>query len=69
MSNESTEAVQAVVDRVGAYQDGAPEGTIEAELRRGLDEASITLDDESITKLAEAIEDEHGTVDAQAVLG
>ena len=34
MSDEKMEAVQAVVDRVAAYQDGATEGTVENELFR-----------------------------------
>ncbi len=60
MSNEKTEAVQAVVDRVSSYQDGAPEGTVEKELRSGLEEAGVTLDDGDIAKLAQAIESEGG---------
>ena len=63
------EAIQFVLNRVGAYQDGAPEGTVEGELRKGFEEAGIDLADEEIAKLASAIEEEHGTVDAAAVLG
>jgi len=68
MTNENTEAVQAVVDRVSSYQDGAPEGTVEKELRSGLDEAGVTLSDDEITKLASAIESQHGNVSAAEVL-
>lgn len=68
MTHENTEAVQAVVDRVSSYQDGAPEGTVEKELRSGLQEAGVTLDDADITKLATAIESEHGNVSAAEVL-
>lgn len=68
MTNENTEAVQAVVDRVSSYQDGAPEGTVEQELRSGLEEAGVTLDDGDITKLATAIESAHGNVSAAEVL-
>lgn len=68
MTNENTEAVQAVVDRVSSYQDGAPEGTVEKELRSGLGEAGVTLDDAQITALASAIESEHGNVSAAEVL-
>ncbi|MEH3034699.1 MAG: hypothetical protein PGN07_11910 [Aeromicrobium erythreum] len=67
-SPEKTEAIQNVVDRVGAYQDGAPEGTVESELRKGLDEAGVSLDDAEVTKLAEAIEAADGDVDAASVL-
>lgn len=69
MSNENLEAVQAVVDRVTSYQDGAPEGTVEQELRKGLDEAGASLPDEDVRRLADAIESEHGAVSAADVLG
>ena len=68
-SPEKNEAIQRVVDRVGAYQDGAPEGTVETELRKGLDEAGVTLEDDQVVKLAEAIESANGDVDAASVLG
>lgn len=63
------EAIQAVVDRVTSWQDGATEGTVADELRHGADEVGVELSDDDIRKLADAIEDEHGAVDAQAVLG
>ena len=69
LTPEKLEAVQNVVDRVGAYQDGAPEGTVETELRKGLDEAGVTLDDQHVTALAQAIESADGDVDAASVLG
>jgi len=65
---EQVEAVQAVVDRVTSWQDGAPEATVEAELRAGLTKAGVDLPDEAVSALAEAIEGEHGAVDAQKVL-
>lgn len=69
MENEKIEAVQAVVERVGSYQEGAPEGTVEKELRSALAEAEgVELDDAQVTKLAEAIEAEHGIVDVRSVL-
>jgi len=63
------EAIQGVVDRVTSYQDGAPEGTVERELRKALGETDISLSDDDVVKLATAIEDEHGAVDAASVLG
>ena len=70
MESEKIEAVQAVVERVGSYQEGAPEGTVEKELRSALAEAEgVELDDAQVTRLAEAIEAEHGIVDVRAVLG
>jgi hypothetical protein len=68
-SSEELEAVQAVVDRVTSWQDGATEGTVEDELRKGFDEAGVTVSDEERTKLADAIQDEHGAVSAADVLG
>ena len=67
--NAELEAIQVVLDRVGAYQDGAPEGTVEGELRKGFEEAGIDLAEDDLVKLASAIEDQRGTVDAAAVLG
>lgn len=66
---ERLEAIQAVVDRVSSWQDGATEGTVESELRRGAQEVGVDLTDEEIRKLADAIEDEHATVHAAEVLG
>jgi len=66
--SDQLEAIQGVVDRVSSYQDGAPEGTVEAELRKALDEAGVELAGDDVVKLAAAIEDEHGSVDAASVL-
>jgi len=68
-SKDELTAVQAVVDRVTSWQDGATEGTVETELRKGLDEVGISLDDTEVGKLADAIQDQHGAVDATAILG
>lgn len=62
------EAIQAVVDRVSAYQDGAPEGTVADELRKGFGEAGVEVTDQQVDALAEAIEARNGDVDAAAVL-
>ena len=68
MSDERTEAIQAVLDRVTSWQDGAPEGTVEAELRKGFTEADIDMSDEEVRTLAEAIEDRHGAEKADDLL-
>jgi hypothetical protein len=68
-SSEELEAIQAVVDRVTSWQDGAPEGTVERELRDGFSEAGVDVPDDEVSKLAEAIEAEHGAVRAADVLG
>ncbi|MBU1803123.1 MAG: hypothetical protein KKA97_13015 [Actinobacteria bacterium] len=69
MSTERTEAVQAVVDRMTSYQDGAPEGTVEKELREALGETDVSLTDHEIEALATAIEDGEGKVSVAAVIG
>ena len=68
MSDERIEAVQAVVDRVSSYQDGAPEGTVEKELRAGFAESGVEVSDEEVKQLVDAIESEHGSVSASDVL-
>ncbi|MFC5177046.1 hypothetical protein [Nocardioides taihuensis] len=61
--------LQAVVDRVGAWQGGAPEGTVAAELRAGIAEAGLTVSDDEVARLADAIQDEHGRVSVAEALG
>ncbi|MDO9456028.1 hypothetical protein [Nocardioides sp.] len=61
-------AVQAVVDRVSSYQDTSTEGTLESELRKGLDEAGVDLTDDQVTALVDAIEEHAGEADAGTVL-
>jgi hypothetical protein len=68
MDNEKLEAVQAVVDRVTSWQDGATEGTVEDELRKGASEVGVDLSEDDVTKLADAIESRHGAVHASEVL-
>ena len=64
-------AVQAAVDRVNSWQESAPEGTVEDELRRVLDEVGVEVDPDDVTRLATAIqetEEGEGAIDAAAVL-
>jgi hypothetical protein len=68
-NNPTAEAVQAVVDRVTSWQDGATTETILTELTDGAHEVGVELGDDDLRTLAEAIESEHGTVDAAKVLG
>ena len=65
---EKMEAIQAVVDRVTSWQDGATEGTVEEELRDGFAAAGVDVPDQDVTKLADAIQDRHGAVSAADVL-
>jgi hypothetical protein len=67
-SSEEMEAVQAVVDRVTSWQDGAEEGTVAEELRKGFEEAGVEVSSHEVSKLADAIEDQHGAIDAASVL-
>ena len=69
MTDERTEAIQAVVDRVTSWQDGATEGTVADELRRGADKVGVDLTEDEITRLADVIEDRHATVSVAEVLG
>ncbi|MGZ6753261.1 MAG: hypothetical protein ACXVEJ_07320 [Nocardioides sp.] len=66
-STATVEAIQAVVDRVAAYQESAPDGTVEAELGKAFGEAGVEVDEDSRTRLARAIED-GGDVDVATVL-
>lgn len=69
MDVKSIEVIQNVVDRVSSYQDGAPEGTVEKELRAGLDEVGVELSGEQVQRLVEAVEADAGEVRAGDVLG
>ena len=66
--DERLQAIQAVVDRVTSWQDGAPEGTVEQELRDGFADAGVDVSDDDARKLADAIQARHGAVSAQDVL-
>jgi hypothetical protein len=54
------EAVQAVVDRVTSWQDGAPEETIRQELLTGLSDAKVDVPssfvDEVVRRIRESTE-------------
>ncbi|ANH39677.1 hypothetical protein I601_3270 [Nocardioides dokdonensis FR1436] len=67
-TDEQITAVQGVVDRVNSYQESAPEGTVEANLREGLTEVGVELGDDQVRSLTDAIE-KGGSVDAAQVLG
>jgi hypothetical protein len=68
MTDERTEAIQAVVDRVTSWQDGAPEGTVEDELVKGFTEAGVDVSQDETRALADAIEARHGAVSVGEVL-
>lgn len=49
------EALEHIVERVRAWQETAPEGTIETELQAAADEAGVELSDEQLQRVADAI--------------
>ena len=67
--SEQIEAIQNVVDRVAAYQDGATEVVVEEELRKGFDEVAVEVQPDDVTRIADAIESEDGDVSVQELLG
>ncbi|KQX75783.1 MULTISPECIES: hypothetical protein [Aeromicrobium] len=67
--SEQIEAIQNVVDRVAAYQDGATEVVVVEELRKGFDEIAVEVQPDDVTKIADAIESEDGDVSVQELLG
>ncbi len=66
---DELEAIQVVVDRVSAYQDGATEQTVTKELISGFDEVAIEVATEDIGALATAIVEQDGDVSAADVIG
>lgn len=68
MSNERTQVIQAVVDRMTSYQDGAPEGTVEKELRAALAETDVEASDADVAALVSAIEAGEGKVAVDEIL-
>lgn len=66
--DERLQAIQAVVDRVSSWQDGATEDTVEQELRDGFGEAGVDVSGDEVERLAAAIQERHGAVSAQEVL-
>ena len=63
-TDEKMETIQAVVDRVSSWQDGATEGTVEGELRDGFGRPAWRSRT-GPQKLSDAIQGEHGAVSAR----
>ena len=68
-SSDESEAIQAVIDRVSSYQDGAPEGTVKRELGDGLAEAGLDVNAEDVAGSPRRSRMEHGKMNAGSVLG
>jgi hypothetical protein len=76
MSDETTgdarspqvEAVQAVVDRVTSWQDGAPRPTVREELLKGLEETGVTVPEGFVDAVVEHIHHQGEHLDVEPLL-
>lgn len=62
------EAVQAVVDRVTSWQDGAPKETVREELRKGLAEVQVDVPDEFVEEVVRRIHEDEPHFDVEPLL-
>lgn len=73
MATESTqqatvEALQAVVDRVVSWQDGATQETVREELAKGAREADVEASDALLDELAWRIHDEPDRLEVERLV-
>lgn len=73
MATESTqqatvEALQAVVDRVVSWQDGATQETVREELAKGAREADVEASDALLDELARRIHDEPDRLEVERLV-
>ncbi len=61
-------ALQAVVDRLASWQDGAEEKTLRQELDEGLAESGIDIDDDVRERIVEHVRENPTHVDARRFL-
>lgn len=61
-------ALQAVVDRLASWQDGADEKTVRKELDEGLDEAGIDVTDDVRERIVQHLQSDASHIDARAFL-
>ena len=64
-----TEVVQAVVDRIVSWQEGADRPTIRAELDAALTEAGVELDESVRQRIVERVSDQTPHFDVRELLG
>ena len=64
----AAEALQAVVDRVVSWQDGATEETVREELAKGVREAGVDVPGGVLDELARRIHDDADHVEAAQVV-
>ncbi len=62
------EAVQAVVDRITSWQDGATEETVRAELLKGLQEADLEVPPTFVDEVVRRVRDNTGHFDVEPLL-
>ena len=63
------EAVQAVVDRITSWQDGATEETVRDELLRGLAQADLDVPADFVDEVVRRVRDGSEHFDVQPLLG
>lgn len=73
MTTESTqqatvEALQAVVDRVVSWQDGATTETVREELAKGAREADVSASDALLDEIAQRIHDDPDRVEVERLV-
>jgi hypothetical protein len=62
------EAVQAVVDRITSWQDGATEETVRDELRRGLAEADLDVPTDFVEEVVRRVREGSEHFDVEPLL-
>lgn len=68
VDDAKVEALQAVVDRLASWQDGAEEKTLREELDEGLDEAGIDVDEDVRERIVTHIREDASHIDARSLL-
>lgn len=68
VDDAKVEALQAVVDRLASWQDGAEEKTLREELDEGLAEAGIDVDDDVRERIVTHIREDASHIDARSLL-
>jgi len=63
-----TEVIQAVVDRIVSWQEGAEQATVRSELDAALADAGVDLDEAAKDRIVERVSDETPHFDVREVL-
>jgi hypothetical protein len=62
------EAVQAVVDRITSWQDGAPKDTVREELLKGLSEAQVEVPPDFVDEVVRRVHEDQAHFDVEPLL-